>query len=154
MSIAATRGCADRDENSLRCGDGRGQLRGEGETPLARVANDEIMEARFKDWDIATVQGRDPFSVLIHAGHVVAKIGKTSTRDQPDIAAANHCDTHQVPLSLQTRRIIRKSPYRWSVRMACRPAPPRRLRSPRWHKLGYRTDPGEKSDLIMAFRPW
>jgi hypothetical protein len=47
------------------------------------VANDEIMEARFKDRDIATVQGRDPFN-LINADHVVAKIGKTSTRDKSD----------------------------------------------------------------------
>src|SRR5215468_6271705 len=106
MSIAAARGCADRDENGLRCGHGRGQLRRKGEAPLARVANDEIMETGFKDWDIATVQGRDPFSVLINANHVVAKIGKASTRDKSDIAAANHCDTHQVPLSLQTRPII------------------------------------------------
>jgi hypothetical protein len=73
---------------------------------LARVANDEIMEARFKDWDIATIQGRDPFSVFINADYVVAKIGKTSTRDKPDIAAANHRDTHQVLLSLRTRQII------------------------------------------------
>jgi hypothetical protein len=71
-----------------------------------RVANDEIMEARLKDRDIATVQGRDPFGVLVNADHVVSKIGKTSTRDKPDIAAANHCDMHQFPLSLRTRSII------------------------------------------------
>jgi hypothetical protein len=40
------------------------------------------MEARFKNWDIATTQGRDPFCILINADHVVAKIGKTSSRDQ------------------------------------------------------------------------
>jgi hypothetical protein len=81
MSIAAARGCADRDENGLRCGHGGGQLRRKGETPLACIASDEVMEARFQDWDIATVQGRYPFSVLINADHVVTKIGKTSTRD-------------------------------------------------------------------------
>jgi hypothetical protein len=75
------------------------------------------MEARFKDRDIATVEGRDPFSVLINADHVVAKIGKTSTRDKSDIATANHCDTHQIPLSLQTRLIIRSSPYNWNVKL-------------------------------------
>src|SRR2546427_13001520 len=117
MSIAAARGRADRDKNDLRCSHGRGQLRRKGEAPLARVANDEIMEARFKDWDIATVQGRDPFRVLINADHVVAKIGKTSTRDKPDIAAANHRNTHQVPLSLQT--IIRSSPYEWECETGC-----------------------------------
>src|SRR5262249_38886586 len=117
MSIAAARGCADRDENRLGCAQGGGQLRRKGETALAGVANDEIMETRFKDWDIATVQGRDPLSVLINADHVVAKIGKTSTRDKPDIAAANHCDTHQVPLSLQTRPIIRSPAYNWSVKL-------------------------------------
>src|ERR1700757_3215838 len=117
MAVAAARGCADRDENGLRCGHGGGQLRRKGKAPLARVANDEIMETGFKDWDIATVQGRDPFSVLINADHVVAKIGKTSTRDKSDIATANHCDTHQVPLSLQTRPIIRSSPYHWNVKL-------------------------------------
>src|SRR5260370_388649 len=106
MSIAAARGCADRDENDLRCSHSGCQLRRKGETALARVANNEIMEARFKDWDIATIQGRDSFGVFINADHVVAKIGKTSTRDKPDIAAANHRDTHQVPLSLRTRQII------------------------------------------------
>src|SRR2546430_739724 len=111
MSIAAARGCADRDENGLCCGHGGGQLGCKGETALARVANDEIMESRFKDWDIATVQGRDPFSVLINADHVVAKIGKTRTRDQSDIAAANHCNSHQVLLPLQTRPIMRVSPH-------------------------------------------
>src|SRR2546426_1652971 len=106
MSIAAARRCADRDENGVRCGHGGGQLRRKGEAPLARVANDEIMETGLKDWDIATVEGRDPFSVLINADHVVTKLGKTSTRDKPDIATTNHCDTHQIPLSLQTRPIL------------------------------------------------
>src|SRR5215470_16328425 len=106
MPIAAARGCADRDENGFCCSHGGGQLRRKGETPLARVANDEVMEARFKDWDIATIQGRYPFRVLIHANHGMAKIGKTSTRDKPDIAAANHCDTHQIPLRLRTRPTI------------------------------------------------
>jgi hypothetical protein len=71
-----------------------------------RVIDDEIVEARLKDWDIATVQGRDLFGVLINADNVVAEISKTSTRDKPDIAAANHCDVHRYPLSLRTRPII------------------------------------------------
>src|SRR5262249_34537763 len=95
MSIAAARGGAHRDENGLCCGYSRCQLRRERESPLARVADDEIMETGFKDWDIAPVQSRDPFRVLINTDHVVAKIGKTSTRDKSDIATANHCDTHQ-----------------------------------------------------------
>src|SRR5437879_5202057 len=106
MSIATARGCADRDKNRFRCGYSRGELRRKGETALARVGNDEIMEARLEDRDIATVQGRDPFGILINADHVVAEIGKTRTRDKPDIAAANHCDMHQFPLSLRARSIM------------------------------------------------
>src|SRR5262245_53220409 len=113
MSIAAARRCADRNENGFRCGDCRGQLRRKGEAPLARVTDDESMETGLKDWDIATVQGRDPFSVLINADHAVAKIGKTSTRDKSDIAAANHCDTHQVTLSLQTRTVAAFARSTW-----------------------------------------
>src|ERR1700730_304521 len=113
MSIATARGCADRDKNGLRCGHSGGELRRKGETRLARVAHDEIIEARLEDRDIATVQGRDPFGILINAYHVVAKIGKARTRDKPDIAAANHCNAHQFPLSLRARSIIMLWPPWW-----------------------------------------
>ena len=46
------------------------------------------------DRNFAAVERRYPVFVTVDANDVMAEIGKTRPRHQPDITGANHCDVH------------------------------------------------------------
>jgi len=95
MTITSARRCADCDKNRVSCRYGRSDVRRKGEAPSTCVVGNEVIETRLKDRNRASVQRRNLLLVFIDAGYVVTKISKASTRDEPNVAAANHCDAHQ-----------------------------------------------------------
>ena len=63
--------------------------------PFARhIARDQFGQARFVNWNMATIEDIDFFAVAIDARHIIARFGKTRARDQSNIAGSNDGDFH------------------------------------------------------------
>ena len=95
MAIAAPRRRADRDEHGVGFRDRRGQVGGEIQPLGLDVGRHQRVEPGFEDRDLAAAQGFDLAGILVHAGDLVAEIGKAGAGHQPHIARANHGNSHE-----------------------------------------------------------
>ena len=95
MAIAAPRRRADRDEHRVGFRDRRGQVGGEIEPLGLDVGRHQRVEPGLEDRDLAAAQGFDLAGILVHAGDLVAEIGKAGAGHQPHIARANHGNSHE-----------------------------------------------------------
>ena len=64
--------------------------------PALHVGSHQRIEPGLEDRDFAAPQGCDLAGVLVHAGDLVAEIGKAGAGNQPHIARADHGDAHQI----------------------------------------------------------
>jgi hypothetical protein len=96
MAIAAPRWRSDRDEHGVGLGDRRGEISGKIQPPGLDVGVNQRIETRFENRDFTAAQASDLVAVLVHAGDLVAEIGKAGAGNQPHIARANHGDAHQI----------------------------------------------------------
>ena len=94
MAVAAAGGCADGDEDGFGVAHGLGQARREGEPAAGMVALDQGLEAGLVDRDPALAEHGDLALVLVDADHVEPELGKAGAGDEPDIARADHRDSH------------------------------------------------------------
>ena len=95
MAVAAARRRADRDEDRLGLGHGRGELGGEGEPSGGDVARDQPVEAGLEDRNHPAVEVGDLAHVLVDAGDVVAEIREAGARDEADIARPDNRNPHE-----------------------------------------------------------
>ena len=95
MAVAAPRRGADRDEHSVGFRDRRGQVGGEIKPLGLDVRRHQLIEPGFENRDFASAQRFDLAGILVHAGDLVAEIGKAGPGYQPHIARANHGDSHE-----------------------------------------------------------
>ena len=95
MAVAAPRRRADRDEHGVGFRDRRGQVGGEIQPLGLDVGRHQRIEPGLEDRDLASAQGFDLAGILVHAGDLVAEIGKAGAGYQPHIARANHGDSHE-----------------------------------------------------------
>ena len=96
MAIAAPRRRADRDEHGVGFGDRRGQVGGETQPPGLDVRRHQRIEPGLENRNLASQQRVDLAGILVHAGDLVAEIGKAGAGHQPHIARANHGDAHNL----------------------------------------------------------
>ena len=94
FAVTAARGRADRDEDHVGPGDSRIEIGGEGQAPGGQVPLDQPVETGLVDGHLAGIEPLDLAGVDVDAGDVEAELGKADTRNQADIAGANHCDAH------------------------------------------------------------
>ena len=86
--------CVDKDAGKIAA------LR-RGEIPIFEPGLDALVASNVKagrlDFatDLAAVEARDLVAILVHAGDLVAEIGKAGARNQPHIARANHGNSHE-----------------------------------------------------------
>src|SRR5262249_1153648 len=85
---------SDGNEYHFRAHHCGGQLGAEGKPALLHVLVNELLQARFKDRDLPPVQCLDFALVDIHAGNVMAGVGKARTCHQANISGAYHRNFH------------------------------------------------------------
>ena len=95
MAIAAPRRRADSDEHRVGFSYRAGQIGGEIQPLGLDVGRHQVIEPGFENRDLASAQGFDLAGILVHAGDLVAEIGKAGAGYQPHIARANHGDSHE-----------------------------------------------------------
>ena len=71
-----------------------GEVGGEGQPATLGIGLDQRLEPRLPDRHPAGVEAVDLGRVLVDAGHMVAEIGEAGAGHEPDIAGADHRDTH------------------------------------------------------------
>ena len=74
------------------------EIGGKIEPPGLDVGSDQRIEPGLENRDFAAAQGFDLSGILVHAGDLVAEIGKAGAGNQSHIARANHGDTHIIYL--------------------------------------------------------
>ena len=95
MTVPAARRCADGDKHSIRAIHSFFQVAGERQSPCGDILGHQIIKAGLIDWDDALFQLFNLGRIFIDANHVVTEIRKTNTRNQADIAGANHRNLHK-----------------------------------------------------------
>ena len=95
VTVAAARGGTDCDDYCVGLPNRAGKFSCELETPLAGVRSHEILEARLVDRHLAAAERRDLLIVFVDTGNFVTKIGQTCSGNQPNIASADHRNTHR-----------------------------------------------------------
>ena len=95
MTVAAPRRGADRDKDRIGLADRRGEIGGKVQPAGLYVGGHQRIEAGLENRDFAAAQGGDLVAVLVHAGDLVAEIGKAGAGHQPHIARANHGNPHE-----------------------------------------------------------
>jgi hypothetical protein len=125
VTIAATRGRADRYEDRLGIADGPRKVGREGEPARTRVALHEAPEIGLKDRNFATQQRRDLRFILVHAGNVMSKVGETGPRNQSHISCSNDDYPHEpstcslsIPVSRTMSQVGQKLEHRISAGQA------------------------------------
>jgi hypothetical protein len=103
VPVAAPGGGPHRDEDGVRCRDGRREIGREGEPALRDVAAHQILEARLVDRRAPGLEGLDLRGVLVDAADLVAEIGEAGPGDEADIAGADHRDAHGGSIFLKRR---------------------------------------------------
>ena len=94
VPIAPARRRADGDEHRVGTINGRFEIGGERQAPGLNVLLHQRIKARLVNRHFTGLQHLDLLRVFVDADHVVAKIRETHTRNEADIAGANHRDTH------------------------------------------------------------
>ena len=94
MAVAAPRRRPDGDEHRFGAFDALGQVGREAQPAALGIGLDQGLEPRLPDRHHAGVEAVDLARVLVDAGHLVAEIGEAGARNEPDIAGADHRDTH------------------------------------------------------------
>jgi hypothetical protein len=94
MAIAAPRRRSDRDEDGVSFRHRRLQVGRKAQAPRLHIGRHQRIEPGLKNRNLAAQQGRDLVAVLVHAGDLMAEIGKTGAGHQPHIARANHGNPH------------------------------------------------------------
>jgi len=79
MAVAAPRRRADRDEHRVGFRDRHLQIGGKIEPPGLDVGGDQRIQPGLEDRDFPAAQGFDLYRILVHAGDLVAEIGKAGT---------------------------------------------------------------------------
>jgi hypothetical protein len=85
-----------RDEDGVGFGYGRGQVDCETQPSGLDVRRHHRIEAGLENRNLASKQRFDLAGILVHAGDLVAEIGKAGAGHQPHIARANHGDAHNL----------------------------------------------------------
>ena len=96
MAVAAPAGCPNRDEHRFSPRHGGLQVGLERQPSGLDVGGDHLVETRFEDRNLAPLQPVDLGLVGVHADDIVAEFREAGTRDQSDIAASDHDDTHRI----------------------------------------------------------
>jgi len=94
MSVAAPRRRADRDEHSVGFRHRGLQFGRELQPPGLAVDSDEFGEARLVNRHLAALERIDLEAILVDASDLMSKIRKASPGNEPDIATADHSNTH------------------------------------------------------------
>ena len=81
--------------------DASGEVGREGQPPALGIGLDQRLEPRLPDRHPAGIQAVDLRRVLVDAADAMAEIGKAGPGNEPDIAGADHRDTHALLLRLQ-----------------------------------------------------
>ncbi len=81
---------ADCDELEEAVPDTSFGIDGEPEAALVEVAADQVLEPRLVDRHLALLQARHLVRVDIDAQHLIARIGKTGTGDETDVARTEY----------------------------------------------------------------
>src|SRR6185369_4743476 len=101
MTVPATRGRSNGNENRLRAFHAFDQVGGEGQPLAFGVRLDERLETRLPDRHLAGIQSVDLARILVDTADLVTEVGEARAGDQSDITRADHCDTHSaVPRSI------------------------------------------------------
>ncbi|GBQ85727.1 hypothetical protein GCM10007866_10530 [Gluconobacter albidus] len=103
MAVAASGGGADRDEHGIGVAHGRAEVVSEGQAAGGDVAADEGVQSGFVDGDAPVMEGRELFWVPLYDGDVRSELGEAGARDETDISATDHCNTHTWTLSFTVR---------------------------------------------------
>ncbi len=106
VAVAATRWCADCNEDGIGRRYGLGKLGREAELATPHVLGNKLGETRLIDRDAAFVEGLDLARVLVDAGHVVPEVGKAGSRYEPDIPRTDHHDIHEPHPIVELRSAI------------------------------------------------
>ena len=115
MPIAATRGGANGDEHRLSAGDARREVIAERQPPGRDVARHQAVEPRLVDRHPPFAQGRELRTIGLHNRYLDAEFGEAGGRDQPDIAAADHCDAQNPGLRKRAAEMQHKAKRRAST---------------------------------------
>ena len=94
MAVAAPAGRAHGDEHRLRARHRRFQIGGEGQAARLGVRRHHIVQPGLEDRDAAGLQGLDLARILVDADHLMAELRQAGAGNQPNIARADHGDTH------------------------------------------------------------
>jgi len=97
VAVAPTRRRAHRNEYCVSRSDCLGELGRKREAAIAQVGRDDVTKSGLIDRDDAARERVDLVAVLVDTGDMMAKIGKTSSRYQPNIARPDHCNLHAIP---------------------------------------------------------
>src|SRR3546814_5853182 len=107
VASAVWAGSADGDEHDVGSAHCFGKLGGEGEIARRSIARHQAVEPGLVNGIAAGAQAGDLVRVLVEAGHMMAEIGKTRARNEPDITAPDHYDTHYALLPFYMKEIGR-----------------------------------------------
>ena len=103
IPIAAPRRRADGDEHRIGRTDGLLKRGGKRQPCFFDIGVHEIVQARLKNRNFATLERRDLRRILVDTNHVMAEIGQTGSGDETHITRADHCNAHESPsLTQQT----------------------------------------------------
>ncbi len=98
-------GRADGDERKLGIGHPVLVLAGKAQPAGLGVATDHLLQSRLVDRHLAGAEPVDPWAVHVHAGDLVAQVGKAGAGGQADIAGADHTDLSHRVLCLVLRKV-------------------------------------------------
>src|SRR5262249_7644753 len=77
--------CADRDEDDDRFPDGRREIRGEREAPVADIARHHLLQTRLVDGHVPRLEGGDLVSDVVNAHDLVSEIGEDGAGYETDV---------------------------------------------------------------------
>src|SRR5262249_13880486 len=102
--------CADRDEDDDRFPDGRREIRGEREAPVANIARHHLLQTRLVDGHVPRLEGGDLVSDVVNAHDLVSEIGEDGASYETDVSGTNHAYVHRTIIIAELMRGLRTLP--------------------------------------------